>query len=974
MRWLISRLLWCVLVLALTRPGAVSFAQNATNTAVTYATFLGGGSPDNFGETGWAAALGADGYVYVTGITTSPDDFPFTQRLFTNNPAWEGAFIGKFDPTNKEFVYLTFVPFCNAVAVTADAGGNAYFCGNADNQMTATNAWQSSYGGSDNDAFLAKLSPDGSQMLYATFLGGSSNDLARAIALDASGNVIVVGSTESPDFPTTSSVVGPQAPEGWKGFVAKFSAAGQLLASTYLGGSGQDYAFATGLDGAGNIYVAGQASSTHFQNAPAPVFLGTNGTTCGFVAKLSPDLAAVNYLTFLGGRGQTLVGAIAVNASGQVFLFGQTSCTNFPVTAGAPQSAYAGGQQDDFVAALSPDGANLVYATYLGGIYLEDLTTGYYIDNGYTFFPAAGAVLDKAGNFYVAGQTRSPAIAPDSLSANLHTGDSAGYVAKYDPSGNLLYLRYVGNSSSGTANGLAIDGHGDLFVTGETDLARLPPYFATAPGAPEPAYGGAPSDGYFTELTEGANISADDNFANRQELQGARVTVQANNSAATAEDGEPAHAGFAPARSLWWSWTAPANGKLDVSTAGSGFDTVLGVYTGATLATLQNVASNDDAGPGLTTSESRFPVTAGTTYQIAVDGKNASGSIMLTLTFSAPTNDDFANRAILNGFPASTTGSNVEATLEPEELIAYYGFRDDRSVWWSWTSPVSGDVAISSAGSDFDTELLVFTGNALTNLALVAVNDNETNDVLSSRVTIEAQAGATYQISVRGMDNASGHVRLSLGPATPPANDDFTNATPLTGTYVTATNYNFDATTEPGEPLLGNGDNAGKTLWWNWTAPTNGWVRIDTDGSDFDTRLGVFTGSALADLKRVAYNDDEAIGHPQSRVIFPVTAGALYHIDVDGSAQDPDGTIILTVFFYRPPFIAGSGVGGGAGAPFHFHVTGVAGLSYIVQISTNLATWTNAPGSAQMDSGSGFDFSDSITNAPTRFYRVEQGP
>src|SRR5581483_1849504 len=529
MRWLKSRPLCCALAFALTLPGALSLAQNATNIAVTYSTFLGGSAPDDFGETGWATALGADGFLYVLGNTTSPADFPFTHRLFTNNPAWEGTFVGKFDPTNRAFIYLTFVPYCNAVAVAADAAGNAYFCGGANNQMTATNAWQPDFAGGDQDAFLAKLGPDGSQMLYATFLGGSSNDLARSLALDASGDVIVAGSSESPDFPTTTGVVEPQSSGGWKGFVARFDSAGALLASTYLGGAGQDYAFTTALDGEGNIYVAGQTSSTNFQSAPAPVLLGANGSTLGFVAKLAPDLSAVDGLTLLGGKGQTLVAALAVNASGQACLFGQTSCTNFPVTSHAPQPAFAGGAQDDFVAALAPSGSSFLYATYLGGIYGEDLTTGYYLDNGYTFFPAAGASLDKSGNLYVAGQTRSPTLATGNLSANLHTGDSTGYVAKYDPAGSLLYLRYLGSSTSGTANGLALDGAGNLYLTGETALARLQPYFPTTADAFEPSYGGAVSDGYFTIVTEGANISANDNFSNRQVLLGPRVTVQANN-------------------------------------------------------------------------------------------------------------------------------------------------------------------------------------------------------------------------------------------------------------------------------------------------------------------------------------------------------------------------------------------------------------------------------------------------------------
>lgn len=537
-------------------------------------------------------------------------------------------------------------------------------------------------------------------------------------------------------------------------------------------------------------------------------------------------------------------------------------------------------------------------------------------------------------------------------------------------------MRYLGDSLDGTATGLACDGLGDVFVTGETDLARLPPYWATTTDASQASYGGSPSDGYLAELNESAPASSNDNFANRASLSGARATAVANSNGATAEAGEPAHAGFPAAKSLWWTWTAPANGQLEVATVGSGFDTVLGIYTGNSLTSLKNAASNDDETLGVTTSRARFPVTAGTAYQIAVDGKNgASGSVELSVTFSAPANDDFANRAVLSGFPASAGGSNVDATLETAELGAYFGYYDDRSVWWSWTAPLSGDVAISTTGSDFDTELLVFTGGALTNLALVAANDNETNGLLTSRVTIEAQQNTTYQLCVRGMDGASGAVRLNVGPTTPPANDDFTNSAALGGALSVTTNYSFDATSEPGEPPLGGSGQGGKTLWWTWTAPTNGWLRVSTEGSDFDTRLGVFTGARLTNLVLTAYNDDARPGLVTSLVDFPVAAGADYHIAVDGSERQPGGTLVLTVFFYEPPLVQAGSVALGPGGVVRFHVTGTAGKSYLIQTSTNLVTWADAPGPSQMDGGDGFDYIDAPPPATgARFYRVKEAP
>lgn len=380
--------------------------QNLSMPALTYSTYLGGGLPDDYGESGYGLAEGADGYIYVVGNTRSAQDFPFTQRLLTNNSVTgQGTFVGKFDPTNRVFVYVSFLPAADGVAVAADAAGNAYVCGSCSYLLTTVNPEQGVFGGADYDGFVAKLSPDGAQALWVTFLGGSSNDLARAIALDPQGNVVVTGITESPDFPSTGSGVGPALPGGWNAFVSKFTAAGdQLLASTLLGGAGEDYGMALAVDGAGGIYIAGETGSTNFLGAPNPVILGTNGPMNAFVAKLTPDLGSVVYLTILGGKGSSLAAGLAVDALGRAHLFGQTSSTSFPVTTNAAQAAYAGGNEDDFVAVLPASGDSLLYGSYLGGSGDENLLQGYYIDSGYTYLPSVGAALDGAGNFFVAGR------------------------------------------------------------------------------------------------------------------------------------------------------------------------------------------------------------------------------------------------------------------------------------------------------------------------------------------------------------------------------------------------------------------------------------------------------------------------------------------------------------------------------------------------------------------------------------------
>src|SRR5208282_2259703 len=155
----------------------------------------------------------------------------------------------------------------------------------------------------------------------------------------------------------------------------------------------------------------------------------------------------------------------------------------------APQQLYGGGLWDDFVAKLDPTGSNLLYGTYLGGSSDEDLTEPVYIGPGYLFLTQAGLAVDGAGDAYVAGQTQSHDAPAGTVPANLFTGEYAGYVAKLDPTGSAyLYFRYLGNSGSAVAAGLALAEKGNVFVTGATGLTPNTPYYPITPGAFQPKF------------------------------------------------------------------------------------------------------------------------------------------------------------------------------------------------------------------------------------------------------------------------------------------------------------------------------------------------------------------------------------------------------------------------------------------------------------------------------------------------------
>jgi hypothetical protein len=273
-------------------------------------------------------------------------------------------------------------------------------------------------------------------------------------------------------------------------------------------------------------------------------------------------------------------------------------------------------------------------------------------------------------------------------------------------------------------------------------------------------------------MSGGAAAPANDRFSSAAALTGTNVTVTGTNMEATKEGGEPNHAGNAGGSSVWWTWTAPNSGDVQITTDGSDFDTLLGVYTGPRVNNLNTAASSDDHGL-FVTSRVRFAVTQGTQYAIAVDGYNdgsssATGSITVTLVFvqgpiTRPVNDNFTSRISLQGLSVSATGTNVQATREANEPI--HGQKlGDTSVWFTWTAPTNGPVRASTEGSSFDTLLGIYAGTTLANLIEIANGDDidPINGILTSAAAFDAQAGQVFQIAVDGYDGAVGQIALRI--------------------------------------------------------------------------------------------------------------------------------------------------------------------------------------------------------------------
>lgn len=267
---------------------------------------------------------------------------------------------------------------------------------------------------------------------------------------------------------------------------------------------------------------------------------------------------------------------------------------------------------------------------------------------------------------------------------------------------------------------------------------------------------------------------ANDAFARRLPLAGPSATATGTSEGATREAGEPVHAGRDGGSSVWWTWTAPASGKAVVTTRGSSFDTLLGVYTGAAVDQLTRIAQDDDSG-GNATSAVAFNAVAGTAYAIAVDGyRGAAGAVSLSVSLSpeqpgaAPSNDAFANAAPIAGPGWALLATNAGATRETGEP-EHAGAAGGGSVWWRWTAPTAGTVTIATDGSSFDTLLAVYTGTKVEALTLVAADD-DSGEGPRSLVTFTAVAGTEYRLAVdgKGAPRASSRCACRSSRRSPP--------------------------------------------------------------------------------------------------------------------------------------------------------------------------------------------------------------
>jgi dipeptidyl aminopeptidase/acylaminoacyl peptidase len=391
-----------------------------------------------------------------------------------------------------------------------------------------------------------------------------------------------------------------------------------------------------------------------------------------------------------------------------------------------------------------------------------------------------------------------------------------------------------------------------------------------------------------------------DNLAAARLISGLPGTTTGSNIGATKEANEPYHAYNRGGASIWYKWQAPSTRTVDFSTEGSNFDTLLGVYR-LVNNKLVEVTSNDQASPTLSTSRATFDAVAATVYYIAVDGYHdgfitATGNVTLKWSVTPrPANDSFSAAQLLAATTAgSVAGTNRGATIENYE--PYHAYNDGgKSVWYKWQAPASGSIEFSTAGSDFDTLVGVYTGATISALTGVANNDEEDFNagIHTSRVVFNATAGVVYYIAVDGYHDGYsadwGNITLKwkAGPP-PPSNDAFSTAQIITGDEGLIKGSNWLATKQTGEPNHAQNP-GGKSIWYRFQAPGSGQVSFDTLGSSVDTVMAVYTGTSVGALSLVTSNDDANVsaGIWTSRVSFQATVGVVYYIAVD--AWDAEG-------------------------------------------------------------------------------------
>ncbi|HEX2896849.1 MAG TPA: SBBP repeat-containing protein, partial [candidate division Zixibacteria bacterium] len=414
-----------------------------------YSSYLGGSSVDEI----LGIAVNSAGEAIVSGYTQSAN-FPMV-NAYQSTIVFFDAFVTKFASSGSSLIFSTYLGGTGddlGYVADVDGSGAIYIAGQtASTDFPTLNEYQTEQGGYDN--FVTKMSSAGNSLSYSTYIGGISDEGAIAIAVDTAGAAYVTGYTSSTNYPTVNSYQTDQT--DLDAFVTKVSASGNSLAySTYLGHSGIDQGNGIAVDAAGSAYVVGQTTSTAFPTVNA--YQTDQPQVDAFATKFSSAGSSLVYSTYLGGSGGEQAYGAFVDNAGVAYICGNTTSTNFPTL-----TPYQTDQPitDAFVLKLSSLGTNLFFSTYLGGDGND---------------AAYGIAVDALGYVTVAGSTGSTNF-PTQSSYQGDAGTTDVFVTKFIPAGtSLVFSTYLGGDSLDVARGVALDGIGAAYVSGNTKSPNFP--------------------------------------------------------------------------------------------------------------------------------------------------------------------------------------------------------------------------------------------------------------------------------------------------------------------------------------------------------------------------------------------------------------------------------------------------------------------------------------------------------------------
>ena len=427
----------------------------------------------NFGD----MAVDREGYAYAV-VSTNADDIPLKNPMKGSASGEDRTVVAKFNQDGSDLVYATTLPLeawdtgVEAIAVGRD--GALYMTGATyDGSLPQRTIFQKNGNDADDsgDAYLSKLSPDGTRIEYSVVLGGGGYDEGYKVAVDDQGNAYMIGETRSADFPTTNALWpkfnGPKE-SGAEAFIAKISPDGkQVLYSTFLGGAGADGVYGATIDASGDLYLTGYTDSTDFPLA-GPAQSKPGGLGDAFLMKLKSDGSGLIFSTLLGGSSGDVGVDTAFDAQGNVYLTGNTSSPDFPLknplfttfNGGVSFSADEDSVRDAFIAKFNPQGSALLFSTLLGGS----------VDDR-----GRGIGLDDKGNIYVGGSTTSlnfPLVAPFQ---DKYAGGDIGlapdsFLVKLDPSATtIVYSTYFGGQDFDDLRSFAVDKAGNVYFAGSAE-------------------------------------------------------------------------------------------------------------------------------------------------------------------------------------------------------------------------------------------------------------------------------------------------------------------------------------------------------------------------------------------------------------------------------------------------------------------------------------------------------------------------